>query len=267
MILGLHTMIYNIVTRLEVFGQNRLDEAWANFCASEAGDADLILHIGRADDAGYDLDLLPPQPGPAVLCSGDYLLSVNPDWSEAAVTLLGRENELDLSRVLNALLMSHLSTRGALLMHASLIDVKGRGILFLGSSGIGKTTQAELWMRYAGAEIVNGDMVYVKREQEQFLGCGSPWHGSSEYCLNRQVPLAGMVVLGQSRENAIRRLTDMEMITAVMSNVFFPKWYREGYEAVCDTLDALLQTVPVFELFCRPDEDAVRMTEEMILNI
>ncbi len=178
---------------------------------------------------------------------------------------MGQEKTSDLSGLLNALLMSHLSTRGALLLHASLVEVSGKGIMFLGPSGIGKTTQAELWMKYRGADIVNGDMVYVKGEPGRFLGCGSPWHGSSSYCLNRQVPLAGLVVLKQSRENAIRRLTDMEMIAGVMNSVFFPKWYRKGYEAACDTLDALLKMTPVYELSCRPDEAAVGLTEETLL--
>ena len=259
-------MHYQIVSVVKVCSNYNLGDEWQNFCIYNSSISDLNIEISCSTYAPYDLDIFPPQPNPPVLKSGDYLLCVNADWSEATITLMGKENNSDLSRLLNALLMLHLSTRGALLLHASLVDASGKGIMFLGPSGIGKTTQAELWMKYREADIINGDMVYVKREPDHFLGCGSPWHGSSSYCLNRQVPLAGLVVLKQSQENTIRRLTDMEMITAAMNSVFFPSWYREGYEAACDTLDALLETVPVYELSCRPDEDAVRLTEETLFG-
>ena len=257
---------YSIIAHIQIIGTNFWIKDLEIFHKEDLKAVDLKINYISHLDFKYNLATLPSQSSPPVLKSGDYLLCVNADWSEVTITLMGKENISDLSRLLNALLMSHLSTRGVLLLHASLVDVAGRGIMFLGPSGIGKTTQAELWMKYRRADIINGDMVYVKREPERFLGCGSPWHGSSSYCLNRQVPLAGLVVLKQSQENSIRRLTDMEMITAVMNSVFFPSWYREGYEAACDTLDALLEMVPVYELSCRPDEDAVRLTEETVFR-
>ena len=75
-----------------------------------------------------------------------------------------------------------------------------------------------------------------------------------------------MIILKQSKQNAIRRLTGFEMVSSVMNSVFLPSWYPKGYKAACDTLDGLLQTVPVYELSCRPDEDAVRLTEETIFK-
>ena len=200
-----------------------------------------------------------------VLADRNCFLSVNSDWTEGIITLFSGQLK-DTYKLLNALLLTHLSTRHAIELHSSLVDIHGKGIMFLGPSGIGKTTQAELWMKYREAEIVNGDMVFVKQELDRFLGCGSPWHGSSPYCLNKQVPLSALIVLKQSNENSIRRLTGFEMVSNVMNNVFFPTWYKEGHEAACKTLDALLNVVPVYELSCRPDEDAVRLTEKTIFN-
>ena len=47
---------------------------------------------------------------------------------------------------------------GMLVLHSSYIVTRtGEGILFSGPSGIGKSTQAALWERFAGARTINGD--------------------------------------------------------------------------------------------------------------
>lgn len=51
---------------------------------------------------------------------------------------------------------------GMLVLHSAYIVTRGgEGILFSGPSGIGKSTQAALWERFAGARTVNGDRALV----------------------------------------------------------------------------------------------------------
>ena len=66
--------------------------------------------------------------------------------------------------------------------------------MFLGPSGIGKTTQAELWHTYRDAVIINGDIVFVQETEGNFLGWGTPWHGSSPYCENASVPVDALII-------------------------------------------------------------------------
>nr|WP_288722335.1 hypothetical protein [uncultured Sellimonas sp.] len=151
-------------------------------------------------------------------------------------------------------------------LHSSLVDFQGHGILFLGPSGIGKTTQAELWNKYRDALIINGDIVFVQETEENFLGWGTPWHGSSPYCENTNVPVHAMIVLKQDTENSIRELIGFEKVTAVSNSVFYPQWVENGMELCLETLDHLLSRIPVYELRCRPDEDAVALTEKTIFS-
>lgn len=153
-----------------------------------------------------------------------------------------------------------------LYLHSSLIDYQGQGLMFLGPSGIGKTTQAELWNQYRDALIINGDVVFVQETPDAFLGWGTPWHGSSPYCENISVPVKALVVLKQASENSIRELTGFEKVTAVSNSVFYPRWLEGGMELCLETLDHLLTALPVYELSCRPDEDAVRLTEDKIFG-
>ena len=49
-----------------------------------------------------------------------------------------------------------LLTKGVLHLHSSFVLYKDKALVFTAPSGIGKTTQAELWRDFQGALIVNG---------------------------------------------------------------------------------------------------------------
>lgn len=164
------------------------------------------------------------------------------------------------------LFYTHAVQRHMLQLHSSLISTNDRGLMFLGPSGIGKTTQAELWNKYRDALIINGDIVFVQETEDAFLGWGTPWHGSSPYCENTSVPVHAMIVLKQAPENSIRELTGFEKVSEVSNSVFYPRWLENGMELCLETLDHLLSKIPVYELSCRPDEDAVRLVEETVFK-
>ena len=150
--------------------------------------------------------------------------------------------------------------------HAALVQYRNSGLMFLGPSGIGKTTQAQIWNRYKNAIIINGDITFVQETPDAFLGWGTPWHGSSPYCENTSVPVKALIVLKQAQENSIRELIGFEKVTAVSNNVFYPRWLEGGMELCLETLNHLLSALPVYELSCRPDEEAVRLTEEVVFG-
>ena len=258
-------MNYIFICNIKLCSDLPVWSEWELFRAERDIDPDLTINIKLNQEYIYGLEVVESLFGKPVLKSNNTLMCVNRDWTSCELISFDALMQ-DLYKLLNAYFLTGLSMYKSIEMHASLIDIQDIGIMFLGPSGIGKTTQAELWMKYRKAEIVNGDMVFVKQESDCFLGCGSPWHGSSPYCMNKQVPLKALIVLKQSSENRIRRLTGFEMVSSIMNSVFFPIWYQKGHEAVCKTLDALLQTVPVYELSCRPDEDAVRLTEETVFG-
>ena len=193
----------------------------------------------------------------------EAILFSDSDWRNNYIIGKNMENiELLIAKVFYA----HALKNHILQCHSALIETNGSGLMFLGPSGIGKTTQAELWNRYRNALIINGDIVFVQETPDAFLGWGTPWHGSSPYCENTSVPLKAMIVLKQSPENSIRELTGFEKVTAVSNNVFYPRWLENGMELCLETLDHLLSGIPVYELSCRPDEEAVKLTEETIFG-
>ena len=182
------------------------------------------------------------------------------------ILLLPVKNIVHISRLLFQLFYIHAVRQKMVQFHSSIVEIRKQGIMFLGTSGIGKTTQAELWKKYRSARIVNGDVVFVQEKNDKFWGWGTPWHGSSPYCENANVPVYALIVLKQAQENSIRRLEGFEKVQMVSNNIIYPTWLENGMELCLETLDHLLSSLPVYELSCRPDEDAVRLTEKTIFN-
>ncbi len=193
---------------------------------------------------------------------GDILLA-NSDWTQATSFFLP-EKDSDFTLPLAAL-CSRFSFFDTLLVHASFVKYQDNGIIFTGCSGVGKTTQAELWKEFLGADIVNGDKTFLREVNDEFFAYGLPWKGSSEYCLNDKAPLRGIVVLRQSNVNRIMKIDDVAT-DVFMPHVFFPHWDKTCLNNALSTFDMLIRNVPVWLLECRPDEEAVKITRDAIFG-
>ena len=140
--------------------------------------------------------------------------------------------------------------RGVELHSCGVIDAQGRGHLFVGVSGAGKTTTARLWEGVEGAVsgIVSDDRVIVREHEGAMWMFGTPWHGEAELSMPGGVPLAGVYLLVQSDANALRALDPAEAV-ARLFRCAFPLFY-DGV-ALDFTLAFLAQiaaSVPVREL-------------------
>lgn len=190
------------------------------------------------------------------------ILMCNEAYTESSVFAPFSTDEIKMEMVLTAF-YSRLAFLRTVLVHASLVEMPGLGgVMFVGRSGIGKTTQARLWEQFRGATIINGDKVFLSlnEERDTVSAHGSPWCGSSPYKLNQSTTLKGIIVLDQAKENTIRRLDDFEVLGEYVPHIFMPMWDEKATDAVMDTIDGMLPNVPVFKLACRPDEEAVDMT-------
>ncbi|MBO5463204.1 MAG: hypothetical protein J6A49_07815 [Clostridia bacterium] len=144
-----------------------------------------------------------------------------------------------------------------LLFHASYISFNDEAILFSADCGVGKSTQAELWRKHRGAEVINGDKAGVSVENGKVYAHGLPFCGTSGICKNRTLPLKAIVFLGQAPENKIRRVTGVEAIQSLLHNIYLDFLAPGEMQKCVDVLIELLNTIPVYRLDCTPDERAV----------
>lgn len=188
----------------------------------------------------------------------------NCDWTESFICS-GNGGETS-DELMIAAVYSVLCRQKTLFVHSATVDYNGEGIVFVGPSGIGKTTQAELWYKYFNADIINGDKIFARKTEDGFYAFASPWKGSSPYCLNRNVPIKAAVVLRQSETNRIRRLNAEELFEYLVPHVFLPFWDGKCMEYALETLDMFLSETPVYLLECRADREAVEITKNLILG-
>lgn len=148
--------------------------------------------------------------------------------------------------------------RGRMILHAACVETSMGGVLFSGPSGIGKSTQAELWNRLRCAPILNGDRVILHQEDGRWMASGSPYAGSSRYFVNRSIPAAAIVMLEQGTENRLRPLTPPETFRLIYPQLLINTWNTGFVERVCDLCQELIQSVPCVLFSCTPDENAVQ---------
>lgn len=155
--------------------------------------------------------------------------------------------------------------QNAFFIHSSFISANGKAILFSAPCGTGKSTQAALWEKYRGAEIINGDKAGILVENGVYA-CGVPFCGTSGICKNKTLPLGAIILLSQAPENTVRRLKGIEAVQGVLQNIYLDLIAPNEQAAVIDLLIELLKTVPVYSFGCTPDENAVIALENELRN-
>lgn len=155
--------------------------------------------------------------------------------------------------------------KNAFFIHSSYISVKGKAILFSAPCGTGKSTQAALWEKHRSAEVINGDKAGILVKNGVYA-CGVPFCGTSGICKSKNLPLGAIVLLSQSSENNIRRLTGLDALQGVLQNIYLDLLAPNEQKKVTDLLIELLKTVPVYSLSCTADENAVIALENELLN-
>lgn len=144
-----------------------------------------------------------------------------------------------------------------LILHASYIAWQGKAIAFTANSGVGKSTQAALWEKYRGAELINGDRMAFGMDGGVMKAYGLPVAGSSGVFLNKTLPLGAVVLLGRGQESQAFRQHPGAAIRDLLQQVTVNRWDQRFMNVGCQTLSQMLAQVPVYTLLATPDEAAV----------
>jgi len=191
-------------------------------------------------------------------------LYTSPDFRNAKIQLLTRKVGDALFGINNSMMLLYAFTTaglGTLEMHASVIGNGGRGYLFLGKSGTGKSTHSSLWLKYIeGSELVNDDNPIVRVWPDgRIIVYGSPWSGKTPCYRNVEFPVGSFVRIRQCPENKIALMSLPEAYSALYSSCSGFKQMRKMSDGLHESMAAVATTIPCYVLDCRPDEEAARL--------
>lgn len=157
-----------------------------------------------------------------------------------------------------------LEIENRLFLHAACVETAYGGILFVGPSGIGKSTQADLWCRFRNAELVNGDRTICVEHEDGWHGWGSPNAGSSLCFRNVHCKIRAVVVLKREKDRYIKRIGGAAAFQSLFAELTINTWNPRHVEHVADLLMSVVEKVPVYQMSCTADETAIDLLEEVL---
>lgn len=163
-------------------------------------------------------------------------------------------------------LESRMLEQDALILHSSFIEYKGYGILFSAPSGTGKSTQADLWKKYRGCRIINGDRSLLQKTENGFYVYGWPVCGSSNISENTKVPIKAIVQLSQAKENIVKEEANNLKFHKLIPEITVNRWNANAYQKALDLMEELLQEVRIVQYSCNMEESAVEVLEQYLFG-
>lgn len=171
----------------------------------------------------------------------DFRALVNKKTRTCRVFLLNKvAGSIDaIARIAGALLYVE---RNAFLVHGSSIVHNGKGYLFTGISGSGKSTIAEL----SGARVLNDEisLIQVNEEGDVFVH-GTPFYGDLKQGENARAPLYGMYLLTQSESIFIEKVDELKQHLSLLRNVIFFQTDLDSFDRINTIVAKTLQHTPL----------------------
>jgi hypothetical protein len=184
-------------------------------------------------------------------------LITDKSFKNAKFRLLG-SIPFSINTVLMLMFAFATASKKTLLMHSSVTMKDGKGYLFLGKSGTGKSTHSQLWINnIEGCSLLNDDNPVIRvLETGEVRVYGSPWSGKTPCYRNLDVPVGAIVSLQQAKTNKIRRQSLPEAYASVYVSFSGYRFIKEMADGLHITNAMVVSKVPCYLLNCLPDADA-----------
>ena len=211
---------------------------------------------------------------PGLVSEPIWLARINCDFTEATVycgeKLVSRRNgrtvlSNPVSYPLDQILLMYILARkqGALL-HAAGINLNGRGYIFPGKSGAGKSTITRQFAALGDTALLSDDRIVVRKIEGGFKAFGTPWPGEAGIALNKSAPLSSIFFINHGSANRIKEITTQEALARLLPVTSIPWYDREIMDKILTFCEDLIMHVPIYELYFKPSIEVVDVFERFV---
>ncbi len=154
-----------------------------------------------------------------------------------------------------------------ILLHSSCIVVDGVAYAFSADSGTGKSTHANLWLKYFGnrAYMLNDDKPAIRKIDGKIYACGTPWSGKYDYSNPENVRLGAICFIERSQTNWIKKADTSKAVFNIFSQTV-RKLGKTGMNLLFDVIEDIFSCVDLYELGCDISEEAVKVSSSAMLK-
>ena len=105
-----------------------------------------------------------------------------------------------------------------------------------------------------------------QRQGARCMACGVPWDGKEQIFRDVEVPLKCILEVRRSPENYIRRLSADQARQLAAQQSFVPMWDADAAAMAMANIRRLIQSVPVYRVFCGPDAADARAVHDILIH-
>jgi len=161
------------------------------------------------------------------------------------------------------LLVNYLAQGRGVEIHAcGAVDSLGRGYLFVGQSGAGKSTMAKMWEDEPGIIILSDDRIILRKFGNKIWMYGTPWHGEAMLASPARVPLKAIYFLEKGKKNELISEAATNSISRLFACSFPPFYNPDALNFALRFLEEAVKNVPTYELRFKPEKSAVEFIRD-----
>ena len=198
--------------------------------------------------------------------------SFNQDFNKGEVAI--NRSYFDINQYINpiespldeVLLVNYLSKgeKGVEIHACGVADTLGRGFLFVGQSGAGKTTMAKLWEDEPGIKVLGYDRIILRKMNNCVWMYRTPWQSEAMLASPARVPVKSIYFLEKGQKNEVLSQTPTNSITRLFACSFPPFYHHEALDFTLRFLEEVVKTVPTYELRFKPEKSVVELLKRCL---
>lgn len=164
---------------------------------------------------------------------------------------------------LRLILWARAAIDGCCYLHGALNVLDDKYILFLGDSGVGKTTLSRLACNLGGSCLTE-ENPFLGWKDNSPIAYGTPWPGPMGPDVPKSGEIAALFFLRHAAENSLQRLDHALASRRLLHNARIFRWLPHTVPKAIDLLNTVSRSVAAYDFGFVPDHSAIEAIRKVL---